>query len=701
MANDYLRMNRRRFLGGAAMAAAAGVLGGFPAGAPDVMAAPRRQGSLDDVKHVVVLMQENRSFDHYYGTMRGVRGFSDRTARQLPSGRSVFYQPDAQRHGYLLPFRVDTDKVDSQDLGDLAHDWNSTHMAWSGGQYDQWVAAKSEMTMAYFDRGDIPFHRALAEAYTVCDNYHCSIMGPTTPNRLFMWTGTIDPQGVAGGPATWNPADYQPDYSWTTYPERLQAAGVSWQVYANDEVGDNLGYPFAGDYGDNPLWLFDAYHAALASNDPKVHQLAERGGLVKAWKPYSGKGLDVDHVIARFRRDCAAGTLPAVSWVVAPYGYSEHPAARPVDGQAYVQGVLDALWGNPELLESTVLLINFDENDGFFDHLPPPVPPPGTPDEFLPAVQPIFDGIPPPSGPPTAIGLGPRVPMTVVSPWSRGGWVNSQVFDHTSVIRFLETWTGVYEPNISAWRRAICGDLTSCFDFAAPNTTIPVLPDTAAMRRRANRIDPTLPPAAPPKGQQAAPVQEPGKAQARPLPYQPLANFEVEAGQLHFTMTNAGAATVALAVYANHLGAAGNVQNLDVAPGYSAGGSVALDPVTSAYDVWAHGPNGFLARASGDRGGNLLAVEAALALTGSPSHPALELTAINRGATAVTAQVTNLEGEVAVLDLPAHGGTGILRYDPLGGAHGWYDLTLTLKQDSTYLRRYAGHLENGQPSLTG
>src|SRR5205085_5303921 len=101
----------------------------------------------------------------------------------------------------------------------------------------------------------------------------------------------------------------------------------------------------------------------------------------------------------------------------------------------------------------TVLLPNFDENDGYFDHVPPPVPrtPAGGngPD--------WFNGQP--------VGLGPRVPMIVVSPWTVGGYVSSEIFDHTSVLRFLERWTGVAEPNISDWRRALCGDLTSAFDF--------------------------------------------------------------------------------------------------------------------------------------------------------------------------------------------------------------------------------------------
>jgi phospholipase C len=695
---------RRRFLGGAAaVAASAGLLARPDRGIAETLARPRLTGSLDDVEHVVILMQENRSFDHYYGTMAGVRGFGDRAALQLASGNDVLHQPDALRldGGYLLPFRVDTAKVDGQDMGDLAHDWDTTHLAWDGGSYDQWTLAKTEMTMGFFDVPDIPFHRALAAAFTICDSYHCSIMGPTTPNRLYHWTGTIDPAGLAGGPATSNPPDYQPVYSWTTYPERLQAAGIDWQVYANHEVGDSSTYPddFVGDYGDNPLWLFQAYHDALASPHPKVRQLAKRAAVLPDWLPYSGKGLEVNHVIAQFRADCKAGTLPAVSWVVAPYGYCEHPAARPVDGEAYVQAVLRALWANPALWESTVVLINYDENDGFFDHVPPPVPPPGTADEFLPAIQPILDGLPPAAGPPTPIGLGPRVPMTVISPWSAGGWVNSQVFDHTSVLRFLEAWTGVAEPNISAWRRSVCGDLTSCFDFASSDTVIPLLPDTAALRARANKIDPTLPaPSTPALGAQTVPIQAAGTAPARPLPYQPLVNFSVGAAALSLHLANSGEATVNLAAYAQQL-VVQAVHNYDVAAGAQLTKSVDLGDL-AAYDTWVHGPNGFLAHAAGSGGTNLLGVEATLSITGSAADPALSLQIANAGLLSVTAQITDLSGASQSV-VVAGGSDQSLAFDPSTVASGWYDLTVTLDGYPGYARRFAGHLENGLPSITG
>jgi phospholipase C len=701
MSDPNSQPSRRQFLGVVGGgAAAAGLLSMLPEGIAEASAAAKATGTLDDVEHVVILMQENRSFDHYYGTMRGVRGFSDPAKLTLPTRKNVLYQPDPARvdGGYLLPFRVDTSKVDGQDLGDLAHDWDTTHVAWDGGRYDGWITAKTEMTMGFFSESDIPFQRALAVAFTICDRYHCSIQGPTTPNRLYHWSGMIDPGATAGGPATSNPPGYQPVYHWTTYPERLQKAGISWQVYANDEVGDGSdGY--VGDYGDNPLWLFQAYHDALASTDPKIHQLADRASLRTAWLPDSGQGMNVDHVIAQFAAACSSGTLPAVSWVVAPYLYSEHPAARPVDGAAYVQGVLQALWAKPELWAKTVVLLNYDENDGFYDHIPPPVPPSGTAAEFLPAIQPIEDGLPPAAGPLTPIGLGPRVPMTVVSPWSLGGWVNSQVFDHTSVLQFLEAWTGVRETNISAWRRAICGDLTSCFDFKTPVTTIPSLPNATSLRKKADAIDSTLPaPTTPATGAQIVPVQDAGHLRTRPLPYQPLGNVAVVGSAVQLSLANRGTATIPLAVYAHHL-AVVDPTPFDVAAGGTAGSTIATDAVTGAYDIEVHGPNGFLVVAQGNALTSIADVEVVLRIVGTAAHPLLQGTATNTGELARTLVLTVLGAAPMTIALAA-GASRTATLDPLKNTAGWYDLTLTVTGLPGYSRRFAGHLENGTPSLT-
>ena len=683
MGESRRQLSRRTFMGGAA--ATAGLLAALPTGMAQAVAEPRKRGRMDDIEHVVVLMQENRSVDHYYGTMRGVRGFGDRTALRFANGRDVFHQPDPARPdgGYLLPFHVDTTKVDGQDLSGNDHSWGGVHAQWDGGNQDGWIADTGEITMSYFTEKDVPFNRALAQAFTFCDSYFCSIKGPTTPNRLFHWSGTIDPNGAAGGPAWFNPDDYLPVYHWTTYPERLQSAGISWQVYANDEVGDGGGEDgWVGDYGDNPLWLFQAYHDALASSDPAVRQLADRASMRTAWKPNSGLGHNVDHVLAPFIADCAAGTLPAVSWIVAPYAYSEHPQARPVDGAAYTQGVLNALWANPALWESTVVFVNYDEHDGFFDHVIPPTAPPGTPDEFA-------LGLP--------VGLGPRVPMTVISPWSRGGWINSQVFDHTSVLRFLELWTGVREPNISAWRRAITGDLTSCFDFRSHDTTIPLLPDTAKLRKIADETESKLPtPTPPPPGKQSVPVQESGTAPARALPYQPLANVTVAAAVVSVALSNSGSAAVQLSVY-SYAAASLTSQRFDVGPGEQESPTV---PFAAAYDIAVHGPNGFLREARGD--GSTVGVEVAVVIAGSAAHPKLRVTFSKTGPGVTTARVTGLGG----LGGPARTigiatGAESVDVDPLAHDHGWYDIAVSLDGHPGYARRFAGHLENGRPSRTG
>jgi phospholipase C len=673
-------LTRRSFLGGVA---AAGALGALPPGMAEALAEPRASGSLSDVEHVVVLMQENRSFDHYHGTMKGVRGFGDRSAIVQPNGQDVFHQPDSGRTDgkYLLPFRVDTSKVDGQDLGDLGHGWADQHQAIAGGANNAWVPAKGELTMGYFGQGDIPFHRALADAFTLCDHYHCSVQGPTTPNRLYLFTGTIDADGKAGGPANYNPADYKPVFSWTTYPERLQQHGVSWKVYANKEVGD-AGGSFVGDYGDNPLWLFKAYHQDYAS------ELSERASVFKTWGPDSGKGKNVDHVLSEFTADCASGSLPRVSWIVAPYGYCEHPEARPVDGAAYTQTVLNALWANPKLWESTVVLINYDENDGFFDHVAPPIAPGGTAGEYI-------------GGKP--IGLGARVPMTVISPWSRGGWVSSEVTDHTSVIRFLERWTGVAEPNISAWRRALCGDLMSCFDFGTSDVRIPLLPDTAALRKQADDTQTKLPKPAPPAtGKQQVPVQEAGTRPARALPYQPLVTTSLSADRqiLTTTFANQGTAAVQLTAYRND-GQTDGPWGYDVAAGAQVSDTWRIQLHGGGkYGVAVHGPNRFRWVFAGDANSAGAGVDVTASYTADHK---LRLTLRNSGTTAATVTVTANHYRT---DGPwtyrlAAGQTVTDDWNAVAYGSGWYDLSATLDTDPKFLRRFSGHIETGSPSITG
>jgi phospholipase C len=684
------RLTRRAFLAGttglAATALAACTPGkkkpatsaGTTAGTTAASVRPiARTGTIKDVRHVVILMQENRSFDHYYGALAGVRGLADKQPLRYPDGSTVFAQPDAARGsaGTLGPWRMDTTQVDGQDAGDLDHSWPKTHQAWNQGAWNQWIAAKTDQTMGYFTRTDIPWQYALADAFTVCDAYHCSLQGPTTPNRLYHWTGTIDPQGLHGGPAIENPPDYQPVYSWTTYPERLQAADVSWQVYANDEVGDNpVTEGWVGDYGDNPLWLFHAYHDALASADPKVHELATRASLRKTWKPDSGQGRNVDHVLSQFIGDCAAGKLPTVSWVVAPYLYSEHPKARPVDGANYAARVLKALWDNPTLWQSTVVIINYDENDGYFDHALPPFAAAGTAGEYV-------AGLP--------IGLGPRVPMLVVSPWSRGGWVDSQVFDHTSVLQFLEAVTGIAEPNISDWRRSVCGDLTSCLDFSAFDPSVPALPDLTKLIALADAGRNKPAPSAPGPGAQPAPQVETGTRKPRSLPYQPGTSIATDpgAGTVTMTITNTGRAAMTFAVYPN-LGGPFAATPVLVAPN-GKGTYTATAGSDHRYDFSCYGPNGFLRRYAGTLTAGGVTVQAA-AVPGSAATLAVTLGNTGTG----PAQFTLTPNDYGGQSQPVEVGPGASQAVDWPTSDGWYDVTISVGANGVTLSyRFAGRIE--------
>jgi phospholipase C len=435
-------LSRRRLLTNAT--ALSGVAVGatvLPANLRKALAATLRDppgGSLSDIEHIVILMQENRSFDHYFGTLPGVRGFSDSTAIRLPDGNPVFRQPHpGHAQGYLTPFRYDTRTTSAQATPGTDHSWPTQHQAWDGGKMDQWVAAKGPYTMGYFTQDDIPFHWALAQAFTVCDNYHCSVFGPTNPNRLYMWTGMIDPRGTGGGPVTDDsPAQDNVILSWTTYPERLERAGISWQVYQEED-----------NFDDNALAWFTQFARA-----PAASPLAQRGMRKRAagW----------------FEADARAGRLPQVSWLVAPTAQSEHPDYFPAAGAEYIASKLDAIAADEDLWHKTLFILCYDENDGLFDHVPPPAPPAGTAGEFV-------------GGEP--IGLGFRVPAIVISPWSAGGHVCSDVLDHTSLIRILERRFGVTEPNISAWRRRTCGDFTTALRFSGGAAGYPRSPSAISL----------------------------------------------------------------------------------------------------------------------------------------------------------------------------------------------------------------------------
>ncbi|MFI1505463.1 alkaline phosphatase family protein [Streptomyces sp. NPDC020597] len=472
-------LTRRRLLGSAAGAlGAAAALSLLPPSVQKAVAAgaPRR-GSLADIEHVVLLMQENRSFDHYFGTLSGVRGFADPDALTLGTGRSVFHQPDDENpRGYLLPFHLDTRTSSAQAIPSTSHSWSVQHDAWNAGRMDRWLPAHRQAdgangpyVMGYYTREDIPFQFALAETFTVCDHYFSSVLGPTWPNRLMWMTGSIDPEALHGGPVTRNSAPTP--FSWTTYAERLQAAGVSWKVYQQED-----------DYGCNVLEQFAAFRNALPGAE-----LYERGVRPQP------EGA--------FEDDARNDRLPTVSWIMPPGHQSEHPDYLPAAGAAFVASKIEAIAADPQVWAKTALILNYDENDGLFDHVPPPTPPVGTPGEFVGDLP---------------IGGGFRVPAIIVSPWTVGGWVAGETFDHTSTLRLLERLTGVLEPNISDWRRSVFGDLTSAFRFSDGSAPAPALPgDTQEQLAKAQTDVATLPKPTVPGADQTFPLQETGRRPQR------------------------------------------------------------------------------------------------------------------------------------------------------------------------------------------
>jgi phospholipase C len=647
-------MDRRTLL---KLGAAAALL---PPNLRAVLAAPARPrtGTIQDVEHVVIFMQENRSFDHYFGTLKGVRGFSDPLAFALPGGNPVWMQQNKQGETFT-PFHLDTQQTAAQCMHSLDHSWKGSYELWKN--HDAWIETKTKMTMGYFTRRDLPFYYALADAFTVCDAYHCSVWGPTTPNRLHLWSGT---SGLTAGHDQWavaNPdeanetADYRNDtktfdaFTWKTTAEALQKAGLSWRVY---QEYDN--------YGDNGLAYFKAFRAGGRKG------LIERArAWVKGSNKHNAKSSRGEHLVAAFAQDVAMDRLPQVSWIVAPYILCEHPSAAPGYGEALTFWLLDALAANPNVWAKTAFILNYDENDGFFDHMPP-ANPPLTPDLGASTVDMTgesYRGVP--------FGFGPRVPAMVISPWTVGGFVNSEMFDHTSVLRFLETRFGVAAPNISPWRRALAGDLTSVFDFtqAAP----PGIPDNDDSMKHADRQCKLDPPA---YKQEDLPRQEKGQRPARPLPYDIEVAGKTVADGFQLDFINRGSAGAAFRVAAEGAG-----------PWFfavEAGKTLSYTlPRQGAYDFSVLGPNGFFRRFAGDGSDAITVTFDGRALT-MRNGTSAELT-LRDGYDVGPARITPVAAPLfSMPDVPT--------------SANWYDLTVA--GPNGFLRRFAGHVEDGKASMS-
>ncbi|MEU2578701.1 phosphocholine-specific phospholipase C [Streptomyces anulatus] len=698
-------MSRRRLfaLGGGALGAAAA--GSFlpPSLQAAIAAQPAHAGSggggLGSIKHVVILMQENRSFDHYFGTLRGVRGFGDRNAIELPTGGTVFEQP-AAAGSTVLPFPVrgaaEAQKKDLQYIGALDHSWNGGAKAWGGGWMNGWISAKTAATMAYYDRRDIPLHYELADTFTVCDAYHSSIHTSTSPNRNHFWSGKtgFEPNGKrAVGNDAYNEGTH-PGYDWSTYAERLEKAGRSWRTYTEWENFTDNQIEFYATFkaiarkalartgGHTYMEAFYAkVRGASETERTRLLGLLEEGvaTLDRRERSLFERGLrrvPTGTLADEFAKDVAAGTLPAVSYLVPSAIDSEHPStSSPVHSATIVYKILDALGKHPDVWRHTAVLINYDENDGFFDHVPPPVAPPEVADEQW-------------EGRPT--GLGIRVPLLVVSPWTVGGYVCSEVFDHTSVIRFLERWTGVKEPNISDWRRRVTGDLTSAFDFTRVRRQ-PAVEQPGAIPPLSGRWQPK-PPAV-----QQLPAQEPGARPARPLPYQPDARARRSGDTLRVELANTGRSSAHFALYP-YAGEFPAPQHKDVRD--TAYWTVPL--TGEAYRFTVTGPNGFRREFAGPSDGG-----AEVASRIDHRDRDLHLTLRNTGRRTLTFLVRPLGyvDEDDVRDwtrrVTVKPGRSRALVHSAADAHGWYDLAVTVDGEDGFRRRLMGHIENGRASVSG
>ena len=692
---------RRRFLRLGAAAAAASALPTSIARALAIPAA-RVSGTIADVEHVVILMQENRSFDHYFGTLGGVRGFGDPRPITLRNGKPVWYQPGD--HGDVLPFALrggsDIDNRTQCLESDLPHVWKGSQRTWAF--HDAWVRQKGPASMGYLTRQDIPFYYALADAFTIGDAYHASLFGPTNPNRMFLFSGTnglsVQKAGVHAldnvddlnytSPMARDAASWMSPYTWTTYAERLSANGIGWKVY---QEYDN--------FGCNALAYFPQFRK-LDLGDPAQREryrrarayAGESAALDAAGLPLNTNPPDAQALVDRIALDAQSGALPAVSWIVSPTKFCEHPETNPPGyGESLVARILDALTANPAVWAKTALIICYDEEGGFFDHVPPPVPPASRSDGYsgVPLDGEISGGEP--------VGLGARVPLLVVSPWTRGGWVCSEVFDHTSILRFLERRFGVAEPNISPWRRAVCGDLTSMFDFASRNAGRP--DDLFATGHRSyleradalcrNRKSVALPLA------QSLPAQESlgdGTRPARALPYRLAAKGARTGDVFGVSFANSGSTGAVFTVYSlRH----------ESGPWYYT--LAAGDALTESwplrgfedrqYDLRVYGPNGFVRVFRGD-------ADSRTEVDAHHDQPRKELALQleNRFERACIFHIRDRAYGAGELGVTVQAGQRTALAWPTAASHGWYDLEISVDQDASFSRRLCGHLEDGLPS---
>lgn len=831
--------NRREFLKRATLlAGGAGMLNVLPMSIQKAMAINPATGSTYlDAEHIVILMQENRSFDHTFGTLQGVRGFNDPRAITLPNKNPVWLQTNKEGETYP-PFHLDIKATNATWMSSLPHSWSNQVDARNDGKYNKWLDAKHSsheeysampLTMGYYNRQDIPFYYALADAFTICDQNFCSALTGTTPNRLYFWSGTLREKQQADAMAkVWNgDADYDNWANWTTFPERLEENDISWKVYQN-EISVGVGLEgeedaWLANFTDNPLEFFAQYNVKLSAgyianlpkaaiaakakikkmegelpsltgdkataqrkkigdykkyllrnlqeqqiytlekynqlteqeqhihnkafttnkNDPHYHELTslkyQDGTTEREVKVPKG---DVLH---QFRTDVKKGELPTVSWLVAPENYSDHPGAAWY-GAWYISEVMDILTQDPEVWKKTIFILGYDENDGYFDHVPPFTVPHlhkaaqgktsagiNSSLEYVTKTQQSSAEEDVRESP---IGLGFRVPLVIASPWSRGGFVCSQVFDHTSSLQFLEHFLNtkykkkIIETNISQWRRVVCGNLTSTFrPFNGEKIIMPAslkrnevvegihkakfkeLPSNYKKLSSAEiakiKKDPTA--------FTFMPRQENGTRSACALPYElyvdgRLSNdkklFEIQfkAGNDFFGLQSSGSP---FNVYApgNYRKEAVETWAYTTVAGDTVKDSWPLaDFENYHYHLCIYGPNGFFREFKGN--GNNPAIDIACGYEQAKMN-AKRLTGN------ITLGIKNNSGQQQIIQItdnayksPVQTKTLAATADAtniilnLSKSQYWYDFTVKIKGNDLFEVRYAGHVETGEDTTS-
>ncbi|GAB3022069.1 phospholipase C, phosphocholine-specific [Cyclobacterium sediminis] len=836
--------NRRDFLKKAALfSGGMGLWGVLPASIEKAMAINPDPGTTYlDAEHVVLLMQENRSFDHCFGKLKGVRGYNDPRTISLPNKDKVWIQRDNQGNAFT-PFRFNINETKATWMSDIPHSWENQVDARNNGKYDGWIEAKRPgrkeykhvpMTMGFYERQDIPFYYAFADAFTVCDQHFCAALTGTTTNRNYHWAGkTVGKVGekplVRNGEHT-----YGKEVEWKTFPDRLQDNGVSWKVYQNEVSlptmleGDDRSW--LANFTDNNLEWFKQFEVRftpghyeflihkqnslpaeiskleaslkeavetdkagikkeiaskrealvfvkasiekfgpkafekLTSREKEMHQRAfttniadpdyhkteileyEEDGEKRATKIPKG---DIFH---EFRKDVNSGKLPTVSYLVAPKNFSDHPSA-PWYGAWYVSEALEILTKNPEVWKKTIFILNYDENDGYFDHVPPFVPPkPYDPTtgkvsngidartEFVFKEQEEnYPGMDVEDVRESPVGLGYRVPLIVASPWSRGGWVNSQVCDISSTIMFMEKFlshkTGkkIEEENISSWRRTISGDLTSVFrpfngeEIDLPNfltmeghvkkilnasyKDIPdnfkILTDSEISQVNNSFLQSPL-----------LPKQEPGTKPSNALAYELYVEGEIdrsrkaivlnlEASKKKFGDKALGAPFLVYAPgsYRNpKTSAYESAMNWSFA--VKAGDVLDYEWPLDAfggemYHLQVYGPNGFFREFKGNKNDPKLSLVSSFTADGGESKNGVYLIEIEN--------ISNVVLSVKVTDNAyKHGEKSIdlkprekkpVRV-PTVKSQGWYDFTLVAQGNKAFSRRYCGRIELGKDSIS-